>query len=844
MSAQVVAVTAAKGGVGKSTVAVLLAAAAAATGQRVVLADLDYAAPAQADRNRVRFTTVPTRMPTVTDDAVPAEWFMDITGGFWLVPGTRTAADRTPAGYIDAGRRLIDRARPVMDLVVVDLHQVVTDDYTRALVGAVDTVVCVADHDAVSWDNLRSWLDAATTGGASFVAAVDTERVRLVYSEGVPLDRRRSDDRFNEARAALSRRYVWAARFGFDAGLERGGNTGELLASVTAATELEALRLASALTGTPVPDPPKRRRRRTPRPFEVARTNTAPPPHPTPPMRVVGDPGPGIPASEGEVMVRIFGTPDIADRAVDVATVAVAACVAVEGPMSIDTLAERTGIDRATLTVGPLASLGDTVRVDSDIVMRLPGTITDVETLRRISDQLIAGDLAAVDAAEMLAALGGPPVATDEVCWQWAHISNGHHEPLTATAARELAVCAARIADTTTPTHHYQIIELLQQTAERTGDPGGAITHAITRLTTDPVPSPAAEHPTTCVDDTEVVVSADDHPTPGVEPAPIHTTIPDAAAPAPTDPPGVDDPAQLEQAVLDLDPDHSPTPIVEPVLEAESAPVRPLREHAVGVETGRELVRWERPRVMLRTMTTPISIDGADVTNAVAVPFLLAAARCALPERRVAELTGYTTKTIANAYPRGSAVVERSHAELLLADGIDTDYAWVARCAHNAHHATTPTDTVAWITELVHTLNASVAAPWTSCPTGGRRNKPSPFDWIDDWPVPVSAVVDARRQLIEAVGTAATSAHRWGDPAITAVRSTLIPAMLRVARWCAFEPVSWSPHPGGAATSTLAATLTTNDPTLLKAVQYEVRIMINDGLIEPDDTLIATVFSP
>ena len=105
-----------------------------------------------------------------------------------------------------AAVRMVERARRDRDLIVLDMHQVSADHYTKLLGELVDVMVCVTDHDPQSREHLRSWLDEATYDGVRergrYVPVLDANQVRLVFVEGVRLSK-------SQAAKTMSRRSCW-----------------------------------------------------------------------------------------------------------------------------------------------------------------------------------------------------------------------------------------------------------------------------------------------------------------------------------------------------------------------------------------------------------------------------------------------------------------------------------------------------------------------------------------------------------------------------------------------------------------------------------------------------------
>jgi hypothetical protein len=496
----VIGVTAGKGGVGKSVIASLLSWAAVELGRRAVLFDLNLANPDQLALGRVQFARVPGRMPTVLDDSYPTQWWSDPEDGFFLVPGPRAARDRTSDSIVAGALRLIPRAGEEFDAVVLDLHQVGTDRYTRDLIGRCDVVACVVDHDPRSRQHLREWLDEATglyPTRNPFMPELDVNQVRLIYSEGVDLEGRDRERRFSEAAADLGASYVIAGRLDFDAAIVGSGTSGDLTRRVNAATRRVAIEAVERLLGLEPPPMPSRslldralRRpahRPTPppsfdhlidcgrgadsarRPGRRGLDRGLDPDHGEPRDQVDselceraqgGRTEPDVPISDEPCdgrahLVRVFGPPRVdADCRLGERALELASLLAVRAPLSKLAAAEAMSVDRRRIspkTVGNhasglkgiVASEAGMLTLDHDVESELAMIVNVAESVAR-ADDLDVG-CAIERAIATLAATRGAPFEGRE--WRWVHERTAVGLSPAERCVRELENLARTVAD-------------------------------------------------------------------------------------------------------------------------------------------------------------------------------------------------------------------------------------------------------------------------------------------------------------------------------------------------------------------------------------------------------------
>ncbi|WP_051663195.1 ParA family protein [Alicyclobacillus macrosporangiidus] len=153
--AKVICVAGVKGGVGKTTLAVLMANALMAKGRRVVLAELDPNGNLSGLLKVERVVTV-DRFETLPDTLADPELeqnMMRTEGGWWLIPkGER------PLGLSrDGTGRLIHLTSQYADYVVLDTHASWLVSTLVALQVA-DVVIGVTTTDRTTWTDLRPFL--------------------------------------------------------------------------------------------------------------------------------------------------------------------------------------------------------------------------------------------------------------------------------------------------------------------------------------------------------------------------------------------------------------------------------------------------------------------------------------------------------------------------------------------------------------------------------------------------------------------------------------------------------------------------------------------------------------
>lgn len=167
-STRFLSVSTGKGGIGKTTTAVSLAAAIAAAGGRVAVCDLDYQRNAtdllppivDADQLRTVFDVVAARKPGVTRKALfPTQWstlpqIADAGGAIDVMPGDSQFIDRHVDEHgVDALAVALDGLRGEYDVVILDCPPS-TGSVVQAALYSADTVLMVTEAVHLSLKSL------------------------------------------------------------------------------------------------------------------------------------------------------------------------------------------------------------------------------------------------------------------------------------------------------------------------------------------------------------------------------------------------------------------------------------------------------------------------------------------------------------------------------------------------------------------------------------------------------------------------------------------------------------------------------------------------------------------
>jgi hypothetical protein len=151
-----------------------------------------------------------------------------------------------------------------------------------------------------------------------------------------------------------------------------------------------------------------------------------------------------------------------------------------------------------------------------------------------------------------------------------------------------------------------------------------------------------------------------------------------------------------------------------------------------------------------------VDIVGFDVPHAKPVLFALAAGDGRkMHTNEIADLTGYSAKSLANTFGASHELVERADGYLRLADHVTTDHAWMRRCVSQLAVAMSNDDqstaTREWTHAAMEALSALEQAPYAVLPTGPSttRSKRTGWDWVDEFPADTPARDLAQTELAE-----------------------------------------------------------------------------------------------
>lgn len=253
-----------------------------------------------------------------------------------------------------------------------------------------------------------------------------------------------------------------------------------------------------------------------------------------------------------------------------------------------------------------------------------------------------------------------------------------------------------------------------------------------------------------------------------------------------------------------------------------------------------------RPLAVLQVLGE-VKVLGPPVSQAIAAPFLLAAAGRQMSSDELVQLTGYAAKTFSSVYPASHPLIARTNGMLTLATGVWTDHAWLAENVRRAANALRDNDhadaaeTLRYALELAGQIDG---APYERLPRsrrdGGSGRRRDQWSWIDDFPYTVSARAHAGQEAVEAVLAAAGLWHVAGrDDVLPSAH--MVELLCKLARLLPHVPVARNVRPSqwqsGAPCLLLAAREIANTQDQLNHVHTTARRLVADEVIEPDLSL-------
>jgi hypothetical protein len=265
---------------------------------------------------------------------------------------------------------------------------------------------------------------------------------------------------------------------------------------------------------------------------------------------------------------------------------------------------------------------------------------------------------------------------------------------------------------------------------------------------------------------------------------------------------------------------------------AAAAGIESSLDAALSVTRSAEPVR----RFTLRVFGE-VAADGAS-TQALAVPLVIAFAGRAMAAAELAEITGYSPRTFSTVFTTDHALVRRVDGRLTLRDGVWTDHGWIAECVRQAGAVSTGNSAKErWLRQAIDEASKITGAPFGSPPA--HRMKRDPYGWVDDFPVDVSARVQAGQELVEAV-LAAVELWMVSDVADVVPASQLVGVCCRLAELVPYAPVADQVRPStwrsaGECLLVAGYRIGSGDRELLQAVQSQAKRLVATGVIEASD---------
>lgn len=260
----------------------------------------------------------------------------------------------------------------------------------------------------------------------------------------------------------------------------------------------------------------------------------------------------------------------------------------------------------------------------------------------------------------------------------------------------------------------------------------------------------------------------------------------------------------------------------------------------------RDEPEMSRPLAVLQVLGE-VTVLGVPVSQAIAAPFLLAAAGRPMSSDELVQLTGYAAKTFSSVYPASHPLIARTNGMLTLAPGVWTDHAWLAetvRRAANALRDDNHADAAEWLRYSIELAGQIDGAPYDRLPRsrrdGGPGRRRDQWSWIDDFPYTVSARAHAGQEAVEAVLAAAQLWHVAGrDDVLPSAH--MVELLCKLARLLPHVPVARNVRPSqwqsGAPCLLLAAREMANTQDQLNHVHTAARRLVADDTIEADVSL-------
>ena len=262
------------------------------------------------------------------------------------------------------------------------------------------------------------------------------------------------------------------------------------------------------------------------------------------------------------------------------------------------------------------------------------------------------------------------------------------------------------------------------------------------------------------------------------------------------------------------------------VVERDREPHRPPGTHLT------------RPRTLLRCFGG-VAIDGAVVSQAVAVPFVVAAADRPLTDSELAEITGYNRKTLGTVWTTTNGVLHRDNGALTLAEGVWTDHGWIAEQlarSRDGHQRGDRAAAVSWLQRVFTDLSRLDGRAFER-PTGKKEY----WRWVDEYPTDLTARNNAEQHLVATTLDAITHWQTVADLTSTSPDQVVVIAC-SLARLLPFTAVAGTVRPGGFRSAGECLLLaghqaagTRTDLTAL--VDTTAKQLVAAGLIEPSDEL-------